>query len=118
MEAVALWHEALNSGDADRLVELSHPEIEMGGPRGPARGEAVLREWVERANVKLEPTRLFQNAERVVAEQRAEWRDGETGEVTGTRTVASVFVVRDGRVKRVSRYETLAEALGAAGLDE
>jgi hypothetical protein len=26
------WHEALN-GDPDRLVELSHPDVEVGGLR-------------------------------------------------------------------------------------
>ena len=46
VQTVLAWHEALNAGDADRLVKLSHPGIEVGGPRGGGRGGALLREWV------------------------------------------------------------------------
>jgi ketosteroid isomerase-like protein len=42
LETVLAWHEALNAGDADRVASLSHPEVEIGGPRGPARGRQVL----------------------------------------------------------------------------
>lgn len=114
---VRAWHEALDGGDAGRLVELSDPEVEVGGPRGSGRGSALLREWVERANVHLEPERIFHDAEKVVVEQRAEWRDADTGETTGSQTVASLFVVRDGKVASVLRYDTLSDALDAAGLD-
>lgn len=55
VEAVLVWHEALNAGDAERLVSLSHPEVEVGGPQGSARGRQVLKDWVGRANVRLEP---------------------------------------------------------------
>jgi ketosteroid isomerase-like protein len=111
------WHEALNSGDPDRLVELSHPDVEVGGPRGSGHGTQLLREWVDRANIRLEPRRFFHRAETVVVEEEAEWRSAETGEVTGSQTVGSVFVVRDGRVARVMRYEDLAGALQVANID-
>lgn len=117
-EVVAAWHGALNSGDAGRLVDLSHPDVELGGPRGPARGARVLREWVARANIQLEPRRVFRRAGVVVVEEDAAWRSADSGEVTGGRTVASVFVVRDGRVTSVVRHDDLVEALRAAGLDE
>ncbi len=51
-------------------------------------------------------------------EQQAEWRSADTGEVTGSQTVASIFVVRDGRIASVVRYDDLAGALNAANLDE
>jgi ketosteroid isomerase-like protein len=111
------WHEALNSGDPDRLVELSHPDVEVGGPRGSGHGTRLLREWVDLANIRLEPRRFFHRAETVVVEEEAEWRSAETGGVTGSQTVGSVFVVRDGRVARVMRYEDLAGALQAANID-
>ena len=111
------WHEALNGGDPDRLVELSHPDVEVGGPRGSGHGTRLLREWVDRANISLEPRRFFHRAETVVVEEEAEWRSAETGEVTGSQTVGSVFVVRDGRVARVMRYEDLAGALQVANID-
>jgi len=108
------WHEALNGGDADRLAELSHPDVEVGGPRGSGHGARLLQEWVNRANIRLEPRRFFHRAETVVVEEEAEWRSPDTGEITGSQTVGSVFVVRDGRVARVTRYDDLAGALEVA----
>ena len=117
LQTVAAWHEALNTGDVDRLVGLSHPDVEMGGPRGKVSGSVVLREWVARANIRLEPLRFFRDGETVVVEEEAQWRSPETGEVIGTGTVASVFVVRDGRVAGVARHHDLSGALTAANLD-
>jgi ketosteroid isomerase-like protein len=117
MHVVEAWHAALNEGDVDRLVGLSHPDVEIGGPRGSGRGVQLLREWVNRANVRLEPRHLFRRGETVVVEQAGQWGSAETGEVIGSQTVASVFVVSDGRVTSVARYHDLSEALNAAGLD-
>jgi ketosteroid isomerase-like protein len=115
IQTVAAWHEALNSGDVERLLKLSHPDIEVGGPRGTAHGTQILREWVDRANIQLEPRRNFQKADTVIVEQEAEWQSAEPG---GRQTVASVFVVRDGLVMSVVRYSGLPEALGAVNLEE
>lgn len=118
VSVVAAWHDALNHGDVDRVLALSHPDIEVGGPRGTSRGVDVLREWVERAGIHMELCRVFHRADTVVAEQAAMWRSTDTGEATDRQTVASVFVVGDGRVARVVRHPGLADALRAAGLDE
>lgn len=115
---MAAWHEALNAGDVERLAALSHPDVEVGGPRGTGRGAGLLREWVERANIRLYPSRFFHDEEAVVVEEEAQWRSPETGEEIGNSTVGSVFVVRDGRVASVLRHDDLAAALEAAGLDE
>ncbi len=115
---VLAWHEALNGGDARRLVELSHPDVEVGGPRGTGYGAQLLREWVERANIYLDPGRIFQEADTVVVEQGAKWEPPGTGGPGSAQTVASVFVVRDGLVASVLRYPDVTEALRAAGLDE
>ena len=118
VRVVGDWHAALNAGDADRLVALSHPDVEVGGPRGTGHGAELLREWVARAGILIEPRRTFHRAETVIVEGEAKWRDTETGQPTGGQTVGSVFVVQDGLVSRVVRYPDLASALLAAGLDE
>jgi ketosteroid isomerase-like protein len=115
---VVAWHEALNGGAVDDLVALSHPDVEVGGPRGTGHGVQLLRDWVDRAGIHLEPRRIFHRADTVVVEQKAEWRSADTGEVTGSQTVGSVFVVRDEQIARVLRYDDLAYALSAANLDE
>ena len=98
-------------------MELSAPGIEIIGPRGVARGREVLREWLERANVRLEPRRVFGQGERVVVEQHAIWRT-ESGAVKGEAAVATRFDVQDGVVVQLERYDDLSKALTAAGLTE
>jgi ketosteroid isomerase-like protein len=117
VRVVAAWHEALNAGDVERLVELSHPDVEVGGPRGTGQGAQLLREWVARAGIHLERQRVFHQGDTVVVEQEAEWRSAETGELSGSQRLASVFVVRGGLVARVLRYPDLAEVLRVADLD-
>lgn len=117
IRTVEVWHEALNDGDVDRLMALCYPNVEMGGPQGTSRGLQTLREWVERANIRLVPRRVFHRAETVVVEQEATWHSAETGRAIGSQTVASVFVVRYDRISSISRYDDLADALNAANLD-
>lgn len=120
-DAVAVvlgWHAALNAGDADRLVALSHDDVELGGPRGVARGAGQLRAWIGRAGIRLETGRLFRRGGTVVVAQRATWPPAADQALAAPAAVASVFVVRDGRVARVDRHDDLAAALAAAGLGE
>jgi ketosteroid isomerase-like protein len=114
IQTVIAWHDALNNGDVERLVALCHPDVEVGGPRGSAHGTQILREWVDRANIRLEAGRTFGEADTVIVEQGAEWRSAEPG---GAQMVASVFVVSDGLVTSVLRYPDLTSALRAANLD-
>jgi ketosteroid isomerase-like protein len=118
VQTVFAWHDALNDGDVERLVGLSHPDVGVGGPRGTSQGAHILREWVDRANIHLEPGRIFHEADTVVVEQAAAWTSAETGETTPAQTVASAFVVHDGVVTTVVRYPDLAEALMAVDLDQ
>jgi ketosteroid isomerase-like protein len=115
IQTVTAWHEALNSGDVESLLELSHFDVEMGGPRGKVRGAQTLRDWTDRAGIHLEPGRIFHAADTVVVEQEAEWFSAGS---SSRQTVASTFVVRNGLVTSVVRYPSLAEALRAANLDE
>ncbi len=112
---VRAWHQAVNQGNADELVALSHDDIEIGGPRGSAAGSAVLRDWVGRAGIQLEPRRWFAGPVDVVVEQVAIWRTSESGETEPT-TIASSFRIDEGRVRRMVRFESLEEALAATDL--
>jgi hypothetical protein len=115
VETVRAWHEAVNRGDADAVVELSDDDIEVGGPRGSTRGSVVLRDWLTRAGIQLEPRRWYASPSELVVEQVATWQSAD-GTVTDPQTIASSFAVENGLVKRTVRYGSLAEALAATGL--
>ena len=114
-ETVRAWHDAVNWGDADALVALSHDEIEVGGPRGSTSGSSMLRDWLERAHIRLEPRRWFASPTELVVEQVTTWRSAD-GAVTDPAILASSFMVEGGKVMRTVRYGSLEEALLAAGL--
>jgi len=118
VQIVVAWHDALNAGEVERLVGLSHPDVGVGGPKGTSQGAHILREWVDRANIHLEPGRIFHEDDTVVVEQAAAWTSADTGETTPAQTVASAFVVHDGVVTTVVRYPNLAEALLALDLEQ
>ena len=118
-DLVLAWHEALNSENVDRLVALCVEEVEVGGPKGSGHGSQLLREWVGRARIRLDPQRVFHSEGVVVVQQSAQWASAETGEMFAERTeAASVFRVHEGRIAAILRYPDLAAALPAAGLDE
>lgn len=117
VRTVKEWHTALNDGDVDRLLSLSHPDVEVGGPRGAGNGSRILRDWANRAGIQLSPERFFLANETVIAEQEAAWASPDTGGATSSQLVASVFVVRDGFVASVIRYDSLNEALDSVGLN-
>jgi ABC-type nitrate/sulfonate/bicarbonate transport system substrate-binding protein len=110
------WQDAANAQDSDRLLALSDPNIEIGGPRGSGFGHQLLRDWLARAGLTLKTLRSFVQADTVVLEQQGIWRTLATGEVTGERTLVSVFQVDSQHVVKFARYESLNAALEAAGL--
>jgi hypothetical protein len=85
LSVVTAWHEALNAGEAERLAGLSHPDVEVGGPRGTGRGALLLRDWVLWTGIRLVPTRVFHRDETVVVEQEAEWTAAGTGKRPAVR---------------------------------
>jgi hypothetical protein len=112
------WQQAANNQDSDRLLALSHTDIEVVGPRGSGFGHQLLRDWLGRAGLTLTTLRAFARGNSVVLAQHAIWRSVETGDVTGERDLASRFDVEGGRVVRFARHDSLAEALVAAGLND
>lgn len=116
LDIVNAWVEAANAQDIERLVALSDPEIEVGGPHGSGKGSQLLRDWMGRAGLTLETLRSFRRGNTAVLEQRGVWRSLETGEVTGERVLASLFVVDGRRVVKFARYDGLDGALAVGGL--
>lgn len=114
LETALQWIEAVNEKNLDRLLALSDSGIEIIGPRGSFRGIAILAEWMDRANLSVETLRGYALNDAVVLDQKAEWHLAETGYAT----VASRFVIQNGKVIGYQRHDALFEALDAAGLDE
>jgi hypothetical protein len=109
LAVVALWHVALGSGDGTTLLAMTGDDVELVGPRGTVRGSAAFKEWIDRAHFKAVPRRRFCGGEgTVVVEQLARWREHH-GDVTAA--IASAFVVRDGRIRRIEWFDELAMAL-------
>src|SRR5579885_1950192 len=98
------WVAAANAQDAERLVELSDPNIEIVGPRGSGFGHQLLRDWLARAGLELETLRTFARGGLVVLEQRGVWHSQDSGKVTGDKVLASFFQAKDGRVVKFARY--------------
>jgi hypothetical protein len=117
IDIVLAWHAALNAPDVDALLALSSADVEVGGPRGSGRGADLLRDWVARAGIRLQPGRLFARARSIVVEETAQWR-AEDGQLTAPQAAACGFGISDGQVVSVFRYPDLASALAAAELDE
>lgn len=114
---VRAWQDAANRQDVDRLLELSDPNIEIVGPRGPGYGRELLRDWLGRAGLTLETRQTFARDGVVVVRQQGVWRSVENGEELGVAELASRFRVEGGRVAQYARYDSLDVALAAAGLN-
>jgi hypothetical protein len=118
LDVALAWQDAANRQDAGALELLSHPEIEIVGPRGSARGRQLLRDWLARANLALESRRSFARGDAVVLDQRGTWRSAEANEIVGEADVATSFRVDGGRVTRLARFDRLGDALRDADLGE
>jgi hypothetical protein len=115
---VRAWQEAVNRQDAEGLLALSAPDIEVAGPRGAGYGHQLLRDWLTRAGLRLITERIFARGEVVVVAQQGVWQAGAASAAPGARPLASRFRVTGGRVAQFARYDDLATALAAAGLGD
>lgn len=117
VQVVSEWVAAVNAQDIPGVVARSTRDVVLGGPRGSARGQKELRDWVERAGLQMTTDRVFAAGTRVVLLQQAAWRD-RRGLVIAEATVANRFEVAGDRVSAVTRYDSLSGALADAGLTE
>ena len=109
---VLAWHDALNSGDLDTLLELSSDDVEIGDAHGAAQGHAALRQWAQGADGAVEVGRIYYHDGVVVVEEQLTSSAGEV------RTAASAFRVVHDHVTAAFRHDNLAAALSATELTD
>ncbi|HSI66893.1 MAG TPA: nuclear transport factor 2 family protein, partial [Planococcus sp. (in: firmicutes)] len=105
--------EKVNAKDVKGVCEVSKSTIEMVGPHGTAAGLETLSQWVEESGIQLTTLTRYAKESRIVYEQKGTWKD-QAGEII----VYTYMEVKDGKVSRISRYETIEEAFGDSGLSE
>jgi hypothetical protein len=117
VDVVREWVDAVNAQRVLGVMARSARDIAMHGPRGTARGQPALREWIERSGLHMTVERTFAQGAHVVVLHHATWRDG-SGLTVAEATVANHFVVSGDRVQSVARFDALADALADAGLSD
>lgn len=114
---VRAWHDAVNTGDIEKLGGLVADDFEVGGPRGSDYGRDVLIDWVERSGIQMEPAVWYRRGKTVIVCEQASW-PGDDGTPGDPQPVASVFVVRDNRITSIVRHPDELAAFAATGLAE
>lgn len=109
VETVRVWHEAVNAGDIEAAVACCHPEVEVGGPRGSGHGHDLMRGWLTRSGIRLEPqTDLVESAPGLIlVEELARWTADQVPFPAPTEPTSTwcVFQVEYGCLVAVRRYE-------------
>lgn len=107
------WVEKVNAKDIEGMLELSDHNIELMGPRGSAVGHDTLKQWAEESGIRLTTVARYAKGDKVVFEQEGTWED-QNGQVT----VFTFMEIKNGKVVRISRFDTLDDAFGDSGLKD
>ncbi|MDN7246816.1 nuclear transport factor 2 family protein [Planococcus shenhongbingii] len=107
------WVDKVNAKDIEGMLEVSDHNIELMGPRGSAVGHDTLQQWAEESGIHLTTVTRYAKGNKVVFEQEGTWQD-QNGKVT----VFTFMEVKNGKVVRISRFDTLDDAFGDSGLSE
>jgi len=109
---LSAWHDAVNAGDVESAVACCSEDVAVQGPRGVGHGHDLVRGWLQRSGIRLEPQEeLVERDGRFVVREVARWTtsnapDGAPLEPTETWCV---FHVGDGKVTSIARFETEAD---------
>ncbi|MBY9074869.1 nuclear transport factor 2 family protein [Nocardioides sp. WL0053] len=110
--ALQEWHDAVNAGDVDAAVACCTEDVAIAGPRGIGHGHDLVRGWLTRSGIRLEPQEPLVEADgRFVVREVARWTtagapQGAPLEPTETWCV---FTVTDGKVASIARFESPAD---------
>ncbi len=113
---VSAWHDAVNAGDVEGAVALCAPEVEVRGPRGTGHGQELVRAWLTRSGIRLEPQHALHEVDgRILVTEKAQWTT-TTDAPAQAPTEAPVdtwvvFRASGGVVTSIARFETEADAL-------
>ncbi len=95
------WHDAVNAADLEAAVALCTDDVAVRGPRGVGHGHQLVRDWLTRSGIRLEPLEpLLERNGRFVLAERARWTTAASEQVD----TWCVFEVRDGLVSSIARY--------------
>lgn len=114
VDVVQRWHDTVNDRDIEGAVSLCRPDVAIGGPRGVAEGQDLVRQWLLRTGIILEPQgRLEEQDGRVVVHEHARWRATQDAPDAAPTTAAVdtwvVFEVTDGLITALHRYESIGD---------
>jgi ketosteroid isomerase-like protein len=126
VEVVRQLYESVNRDDWDRVAELLDPDVEQPGTIGGleerdlAHGVDGIRQRYARdeeawGDYRIEPERLIDAGDRVVAFHR-EYQRGKSSGIELVTETAAVIELKGGRITRIQGYMERAAALQAAGL--
>ena len=109
VEVLARWHEAVNAGDVEGAVACCDPDVAVAGPRGVGLGHDLMRGWLMRSGIRLEPQEdLVETDGRFVVREVARWTTANApdGAPLAPTETWCVFTVADGLLASVARFET------------
>jgi ketosteroid isomerase-like protein len=121
--------EAFSSGDIERIVEITHPDFEgvvppeLSAEPDTYRGHDGIRRYFESFwevvdEIRFEPERFWDAGEDVVVAWTRMSGRGRRTSIPVEQRNAQVWTVRDGQLRSVVTYASLADALRAAGVQE
>jgi len=118
-ELINAWHEAVNSRDLAAAQATVTDPVEVSGPRGTHSITArAFADWIITSGIRLRPLSTHPVDDvTMVIEQEATWPNDADGENGATRPtlVATLFKAHDGALSTIRRFDSLHDALHAAG---
>lgn len=116
VDAVEAWHAAVNAKDVEAAVKRSSPDVAVAGPRGVGHGHDLMRAWLQRSGIRLEPQHPLREVDgRILVHEKAQWTTTADAPVQVPTDVPVdtwvVFEAAGGLVTSVARFETEEDAL-------
>ncbi|WP_033543807.1 hypothetical protein [Planococcus sp. CAU13] len=113
IETADKWTDNVNAKDVTAVLKLSDRHIEMIGPMGASEGHDTLAEWVKNSGINLSTKSRYAKGDCIIFEQEGRW-ENENGHVM----VYTFMEIKEGKVKRIARFDSLDEAFGYCAMSE